>query len=164
MPRGESFLDERRAGGDALALLDRDRLAGVSAGIDVLGRAVRPLHIDFRHLRRAAEAEGERQLALRHVAGSGAHHHPRRRAVRAGDARERADRVAIALRAADELHAQVLVLLAAVVAQYARRTVVVADHDVEIAVAVEIAVRGPARDHLLLQRRAGRRGHFLELL
>ena len=110
---------------------------------------------------RAAEAERQRQLALREIAGAGLDHLPRRGARGAGHARERADGVAVRLRA-DEFHAQPVVALAAVVAQQPRRAVVGGDEQIRIAVAVVVAIGRAARDHRLLQRGAGTRRHRLE--
>ena len=85
--------------------------------------AVRPLHLDLRHLLGGAEAEGQRQLALRQIARSGLHHLPGRRGRRRGHARERADGVAVRFRA-DEPDPKPVAALAAVVSQQPGRPVV----------------------------------------
>ena len=96
-------------------------------------------------LRRPAQAERQRQLALRAVARAGLHHAPRLAAVRpAGRARVRRSRRGSRL-TPSSVTRTARVRRAAVVAQQPRRAVVGGDHQVEVAVVVEVAVGGAAR-------------------
>ena len=118
-----------------------------------LDAAVRPGDLDRGDRCRAAQAEGQRQLALRAVARSGLHHRPRRRAVVERDADLGADAVAVRLDVPTRAHTERRLLIPAVVAQQPRRAVVRRDEQIEIAVVVVVAVGGAAADDRLLKCR-----------
>ena len=112
-------------------------------GLDVrelLPRSARPGDFDRDRSRVRPEAERQREIARRAI---------RRSAVNdlrlRPDPDHRADSVAIALRALQP-ELQPVIAIAAVVPVENRRAVIVRDQDVEIAVAIEIAIRRAARD------------------
>src|SRR5262249_8194322 len=124
--------------------------------------AARPLDVERRDGGVLREAERDREIALRRVAGSTADDAPLP-AAGALDADDGADAVLVRLRA-DRAHAEEVVPVAAVVAIQARRPVVGREQDVEVAVAIVVGVRGAARDDRPHELRADRLARVLELL
>jgi len=145
-----------------LALGDDERPAG-RLRAQAVHLPAGPDHLDRLDTLRRAQAERERQLALRAVAGAGLDDGPALAAARQAQADARADPVAVGLRA-HEPHAQPGVLVAAVVAQQHGRTTVGGHGEIEVAVPVHVGVRGPARDHRPRQRRTDPGDEVLESL
>ena len=118
---------------------------------------------DFPAFFRLAQPEGERQFALRQIARTGLHHAKQPGALARRSPYLGADAVAIGARA-DGLHAQHVVLVAVVVAQQSRRAIVGGDHQIQVAVVVEIGVgRAPADDRPGSDAGPNLARHFFEL-
>src|SRR5262249_23756916 len=113
------------------------------------------------HLRILAQAEGQRQIALRRIARPAAD----RVALLAACALHPdcgPDAVAIGF-AADGAYTDPVVAIAAIVAIEVRRALVGSHEQVQVAVVIDIGVSGPAGDNRPIERRAHRWRGILEL-
>src|ERR1017187_3228893 len=144
-----------------LILVDDDSLVRGHAS-EVLSRTAGPLHIYGRDRRIAAQAERQRQFALRAVTRSAADHVPLL-AGRALDAHHGTYAVAVRPDPAQP-HAQPVVAIAAVVAEKIGGAVVGGDQNVQVAVLVEIRVGGAARDQRPDEIGAHLGAHVVELV
>src|SRR5262249_15676879 len=143
----------------ALALFDDQELIRRDAG-QVIFDAAGPLDVDGGR-RVFRETERQREIALRLVARSAADDAPLL-ADCALDADDGADAVAVGLHAAGS-DAEKVVPVPAVVAKEVRRTVIGGDEHVEVAVVVDVRVRGAASADRALKVRSDRVAGVLEL-
>src|SRR6185437_5486361 len=115
--------------------------------------AARPADFNSIHARIFSQPECQRELRLRTVARAATHH----LGLTPGSRFHRHKRTeAIAARfAAHGLDRNPVILVSTVVAENARGAVIVVDYDVEIAIAIEVAIRGPPSHDRLLEIRTG---------